>query len=129
MLRGNKAIVTGASRGIGFAIAKELAQNGCSVVITGRDIETLQQAAEKMEGNVITMVWDVSQIGLADSKIKEAAELMGGLDIVVKEKVRKIVEKNKIRFFSTIFFIYKFFNFIIVIIFMLKTIENYAELS
>lgn len=83
MLRGNKAIVTGASRGIGFAIAKELAQNGCSVVITGRDIETLQQAAEKMEGNVIPMVWDVSQIGLADSKIKEATELMGGLDIVV----------------------------------------------
>ena len=83
MLRGNKAIVTGASRGIGFAIAKELAKNGCSVVITGRNIETLQQATEKMEGNVIPMVWDASQIELTDSKIKEAAELMGGLDIVV----------------------------------------------
>ena len=83
MLKGNKAIVTGASRGIGFAIAKKLAKNGCSVVITGRNIETLQQAAEKMEGNVIPMVWDASQIELADSKIKEAAELMGGLDIVV----------------------------------------------
>lgn len=83
MLRGNKAIVTGASRGIGFAIAKELSRNGCTVVITGRNMKTLQQAAEKMEGNVIPMVWDASQIELADSKINEAAELMGGLDIVV----------------------------------------------
>lgn len=83
MLRGNKAIVTGASRGIGFAIAKELAKNGCNVIITGRNIKTLQQAAEKMKGNVIPMIWDVSQIELTDSKIKEAAELMGGLDIVV----------------------------------------------
>lgn len=46
MLKGNKAIVTGASRGIGFAIAKELAKNGCNVVITGRNIKTLQEAAE-----------------------------------------------------------------------------------
>ena len=36
MLKGNKAFVTGASRGIGFAIAKELADIGCFVVITGR---------------------------------------------------------------------------------------------
>ena len=83
MLKGNKAIVTGASRGIGFAIAKELAKNGCSVVITGRNIETLQQAAEKLEGSVIPLVWDASQVEMADSKIKEAADIMGGLDIVV----------------------------------------------
>lgn len=83
MLKGNKAIVTGASRGIGFAIANELAKNGCSVVITGRNIETLKQVAAKMDGNVVPMVWDASQIELADSKINKAAELMGGLDIVV----------------------------------------------
>lgn len=83
MLKGNKAIVTGASRGIGFAIAKELAKNGCNVVITGRNIKTLQEAAEKIEGNIIPMVWDASQVEIADSKISEAAWLMGGLDIVV----------------------------------------------
>ncbi len=83
MLRGNKAIVTGASRGIGFAIAKELAKNGCTVVITGRNFETLKQATNEIGNNVIPMLWDASQIELADSKIKEASELMGGLDIVV----------------------------------------------
>ncbi|HJA92141.1 MAG TPA: SDR family oxidoreductase [Candidatus Eisenbergiella merdipullorum] len=83
MLRGNKAIVTGASRGIGFAIAKELANDHCKVVITGRDQKTLEEAADKMEGDVIPMVWDVSQIESADAKIKEAAEIMNGLNIVV----------------------------------------------
>ena len=83
MLKGNKAIVTGASRGIGFAIAKELAQNGCKVVITGRNKENLKAAADKIGGNVIPHVWDASDITLADAKIKEAAELLDGLDIVV----------------------------------------------
>ena len=83
MLKGNKAIVTGASRGIGYAIAKELANSGCTVVITGRKEETLKKAADSIGRNVIPMVWDVSDIEIADSKIKEATELMGGLDIVV----------------------------------------------
>jgi len=83
MLKGNKAIVTGGSRGIGFAIANELAQRDCTVVITGRNLESLEQATKKIGGKVIPMVWDVSQIELAENKIKEAAALMGGLDIVV----------------------------------------------
>ena len=83
MLKGNKAIVTGASRGIGFAIAKELVDAGCSVVITGRNMETLKAAAEKIGKNTIPMVWDASDIALAETKIREAAELLGGLDIVV----------------------------------------------
>ena len=83
MLKGNKAIVTGAGRGIGFAIAKELADSGCSVVITGRNKDTLKAAADKIGGNVIPYVWDASDITLAEAKIKEASGLMGGLDILV----------------------------------------------
>jgi len=83
MLKGNKALVTGASRGIGAAIAAELVKNGCTVVITGRNKETLEAAARGMNGNVIPMVWDASRIEQADLKVREAAELMGGLDIVV----------------------------------------------
>lgn len=83
MLKGNTALVTGASRGIGFAIAKKLAENGCRVVITGRNLEKLQSAAQKISGIVLPMVWDASEIELADAKINEAASLLGGLDIVV----------------------------------------------
>jgi NAD(P)-dependent dehydrogenase (short-subunit alcohol dehydrogenase family) len=36
MIHGTRAIVTGASRGIGFSIAKRLAEQGVTVVITGR---------------------------------------------------------------------------------------------
>lgn len=83
MLRGSKALVTGGSRGIGFAIAKQLAENGCSVVITGRQMASLEEAAGKIDGNVMPMVWDVSQIELAAQKVAEAADMMGGLDIMV----------------------------------------------
>ena len=83
MLRGNKAIVTGASRGIGFEVAKKLAENGCSVVICGRNTETLKSAADKIGYNVIPMEWDVSNTLIAEAKICEAVNLLGGLDIVV----------------------------------------------
>lgn len=83
MLKGSKALVTGASRGIGFAIATELAKNGCKVIITGRNKENIEKAAKKINGAVIPMVWDAAQIELTDSKIEEAAKLLGGLDIVV----------------------------------------------
>lgn len=83
MLKGTKALVTGGSRGIGFAIAKALYKSGCKVVITGRNEQTLKSAAESIGDGVLTLVWDVSDLELADAKINEAAELMGGLDIVV----------------------------------------------
>ncbi len=44
-LSGKVAVVTGGSRGIGYAIARTLAAEGCAVVITGRDNETLNNAA------------------------------------------------------------------------------------
>src|SRR5439155_3318525 len=47
-LSGRHALVTGASRGIGFAIAQGLAQRGASVVITGRKADTLAAAADQL---------------------------------------------------------------------------------
>lgn len=48
-LLGQVAVVTGASRGIGFAIARALAEEGASIVITGRDAKTLHASAQKLE--------------------------------------------------------------------------------
>lgn len=83
MLNGNKALVTGGSRGIGYAIAKALADNGCSVVITGRNYETLEKSAKEIGGKVFPLVWDVSNTSITEQKIQEAISLLGGLDMVI----------------------------------------------
>ena len=78
-----KALVTGASRGIGYAIAKKLAQNGDKIIITGRKKETLERVAKELGQNVFPMVWDAAEFDKADEKVREAAGQLGGLDIVV----------------------------------------------
>ena len=47
-LHGKVAVVTGGSRGIGYAIARTLAAEGCSVVITGRRAATLTKSATRI---------------------------------------------------------------------------------
>lgn len=83
MFEGKKAIVTGASRGIGFAIAGALSASGCSVVITGRNPKTLEEAAAKIGGEVIPLVWDVARVEDIGEKMKAAIDRLGGLDILV----------------------------------------------
>ena len=53
-LHGKVAVVTGASRGIGYAIARTLAGEGCSVVMTGRDPATLKKSAAQISKSVST---------------------------------------------------------------------------
>lgn len=78
-----RALVTGASRGIGYAIAKKLSQNDCKVVITGRKIETLERVVDELGENVLPMVWNAMDFDKANEKIAQAADMLGGLDIVV----------------------------------------------
>ncbi len=47
-LRGKKALITGSSRGIGFSIAHRLAQEGCHLVIVGREMSTLEGAKSSL---------------------------------------------------------------------------------
>ncbi|MEQ9586401.1 MAG: SDR family oxidoreductase [Parvibaculaceae bacterium] len=76
-LKGRRAVVTGATAGIGKSIARELARAGASVVITGRDEQLLQVAAGEL--NVDGFAFDV-----ADAEaVAACAEKVGHIDILV----------------------------------------------
>jgi len=79
------AIVTGGSRGLGFAIARELAQAGCRVVICARREDELRRAAEQLAefGEVVPVVCDVANRDDVDRMIRTANEYFGSVDIVV----------------------------------------------
>ena len=85
-LRGKKAIVTGATRGIGLAIANLLAAEGCDVAICARHREAVDATvASLMRGGVKATggVVDAADLPALRGWIGKAAEELGGLDIFV----------------------------------------------
>ncbi len=85
-LEGRVAIVTGASQGIGHAIAKAFVREGASVVINARREEAIRKVAEELStggGKVIAVHGDVSQRDTADRTIAAAAEHFGRIDVLV----------------------------------------------
>ena len=90
-LEGRKAIVTGASKGLGRAIASELAQEGADVSICSRDKDEIEAAAKELReiGRTIHAgVCDVTEPEQVRSYFAEAATAMGGLDILVNNAGR-----------------------------------------
>ena len=86
-LKDKRAFVGGGSRGIGKAIALELAREGCDVVIASRTKSVLEEAAKEIEDitgrRIIPMVLDVTSREDVDCVMAEAASQLGGLDILV----------------------------------------------
>lgn len=85
-LKGQKAIVTAASRGIGLSIAQTLADEGVDVAICARGEEGLETAKKDLEGrgaNVFTKALDVADGEALKAFVVEAAGALGGLDILV----------------------------------------------
>jgi len=82
-LEGKTAIVTGSSRGIGFAIARALLAEGCRVMINGRDQAALTEAAEALGGEVAMFAGDVTERGACDKLVAAAHRLDARLDILV----------------------------------------------
>jgi len=80
------AFITGAARGIGFAIAKHLAADGCSVVIADIMKDAAGESAAKLssEGmDCIAVAGDVSRPDDVESMFRTAADKFGGVDILV----------------------------------------------
>ena len=86
-LQGKHAIVTGGSRGIGKAIARELAREGVDVAIVARnkgDLEaTARELAAATNRRIVPLAADVTSNEQVDRMVAEAAQQLGGLHILV----------------------------------------------
>src|ERR1700684_3540384 len=83
---GKVALITGASRGIGFAIARRLGQMGARVSICGRDQAKLNQAGGTLRGEGIEVLTVQADVGRADQVtelVRVTQEKLGPVDILV----------------------------------------------
>ncbi len=92
LISGKSALVTGASAGIGKAVAMELAREGCRVAMTARGAERLQAAADDIKaatgGTAIAIPADVSDASAAGKLVAETASAFGGVDILINNAGR-----------------------------------------
>jgi 3-oxoacyl-[acyl-carrier protein] reductase len=86
-LRGKRALVTGASRGLGYAIAQTLAQEGAIIALNGRSADSLSAAAKKLAQEngvrVEPLPGDVSDPAVPAQLVGQTADLLEGLDLLV----------------------------------------------
>ncbi len=88
MLPGKVAIVTGGTRGIGFAVVRKFLDNGATVVLFGSKEESVQKALTKLKQenpnyNVIGMYPDITDMGAVERAFAEVKNRFGKIDIVV----------------------------------------------
>lgn len=86
-LSGKTAIVTGSSKGIGFAIAEALAEAGANVVVSARNAAEVAEAARRLEGagsgKIVGIAADVSRLDDVKRLVAQTVKALGGLDILV----------------------------------------------
>ena len=86
-LKNKRALVTGSSRGLGYATALALAKEGCKVAINGRDEAKIKAVAEKMSkesgAQVLGLVGDVGLADVPEKLTQQTVDAFGGLDILI----------------------------------------------
>ncbi|TAJ33700.1 3-oxoacyl-[acyl-carrier-protein] reductase [Bosea sp. (in: a-proteobacteria)] len=82
-LTGRKALVTGATGGLGGAIARTLHAQGASVAISGTRTEALEALASELGERVFVVPCDLSDKESVEALVPAAEEKLGGLDILV----------------------------------------------
>lgn len=85
-LKGQVALVTGSSRGIGAAIAKELAQGGAAIAVHGRDrsaLETVASTIREIGERVIQVVAELTSFAEIEAAREEIERKLGPVDVLV----------------------------------------------
>jgi 3-oxoacyl-[acyl-carrier protein] reductase len=85
-LTGKRALVTGATRGIGRAIAERLAAEGCALAVCARDGNEVERTAAELRHRGVTVhagAVDVTDPPGLEGFVADAAEVLGGLDLLV----------------------------------------------
>lgn len=91
-LQGKKILLTGGSRGIGYAMAKKFIEEGAEVIISGRDENKLKETAKTL--NCKYMPYDLMKIDGIDSFIQNAEDLLNGIDVLVNNAGVSLHEKD-----------------------------------
>lgn len=108
-LTGKKALITGATKGIGLAIAQEFLALGAEVTIIARSVETVQQQLEtwKQQGlKAHGIAADVAELDGRQAIFKQVAQMMGGLDVLVNNvgtNIRKQALEYTLEEYESIF--------------------------
>ena len=93
-LDGKRALVTGGTRGIGKAIARALAAEGCDVMIAGRDADALAASAAELAAQtgrrVLPVVVDTGDDASVGAMVATCVEQLGGLDILVNNAAKPL---------------------------------------
>lgn len=80
------ALITGASRGLGFLLARELGRRGCSLVICARDSRQLDRTASELRQHapdILAVCCDVGQRDEIQRMVRQATERFGRIDVLV----------------------------------------------
>jgi NAD(P)-dependent dehydrogenase (short-subunit alcohol dehydrogenase family) len=93
-LTGKRAIVTGGSKGIGKAVARTLAAEGCDVVIASRTAAVLAQTADELAAatgaRVVPITVDTGDDASVRALVAEATAALGGIDILVNSAAKPL---------------------------------------